>query len=86
MTFEAQLFADKLDAGGKPRTPAEQLEEFRADCRAIFSTQQGRRVLAKLCGVAHPLRHSPGMSEHEHGRAEVVATLWRFGSSDRAID
>ena len=86
MTLEELLFRAKQDGGGKVRSPEEQLEEFRADCRAIFSTAQGRRVLAKLVGVAHPLKHSPGMTEHEHGRSEVVATLWRFGSSDRAIE
>jgi hypothetical protein len=86
MTFEEILFSAKRDSGGQVLTPEAQAKAFGEACRAIFSTAQGRHVLAALCGAAHPLKHSAGMSEHEHGRSEVVATLWRFGSSDRTIE
>jgi hypothetical protein len=75
MTFEQRLFSGKADAP----------ERFEAAARAIFSTEEGKVVLAMLCGAAHPLKHSEGMTEHEHGHSEVVATLWRFGSSNTAI-
>lgn len=74
MTFEEKLF----------RKP-EHMEHFRAAARTIFSSAEGKIVLAALCGAAHPLKHSDGMTPHEHGQSEVVATLWRFGSSDTAI-
>ena len=86
MTFEQELFSAKQQAGGKLVSSEDQAKAFGAACRTIFSTPAGRLVLAALCGVAHPLKHAPGMSEHEHGRSEVVATLWRFGSSDRTIE
>lgn len=60
------------------KTQAE-LTEFANDCAECFSTPSGRRVLSALVAAAHPLEHTPGLSDHEHGRREVVATLWRFG-------
>lgn len=86
MTFEEILFSAKRDHGGNVLAPEAQAKAFGEACRIIFSTAAGKHVLAILCGGAHPLKHSPGMSEHEHGRSEVVATLWRFGSSDRTIE
>lgn len=59
---------------------AEDKEAFQLECRDVFNSPSGRRILARLCMAAHPLQHTPGMSDHEHGRREVVATLWRFGS------
>lgn len=55
---------------------------FGLDCQAIFSTPAGGRVLARLCAAAHPMLHAPGMTDHERGRHEVVATLWRYGSRE----
>lgn len=74
MTFEEKLFTKPEDAA-----------QFRAAARAVFATAEGKIVLAALCKAAHPLRHTPGMTDHEHGQCEVVSTLWRFGSSDTAI-
>ncbi len=61
---------------------AEARKQFAADCREIFMTPAGQRVLARLCIAQHPLMHAPGMPEHAHGNAEVVATLWRYGATD----
>lgn len=77
MTFEEKLFSGK--------DQQERAKAFRNACRLIFSTQEGRYVLAALCGAAHPLKHSDGMTTHEHGQSEVVATLWRFGSTEAAL-
>lgn len=75
MTFEERLFPkDKED-----------VVRFQSACRAVFASPQGKVVLGMLCGAAHPLKHSSSMTPHEHGQCEVVATLWRFGSSDTAI-
>lgn len=59
----------------------EETAAFALDCRDTFDTPAGQRLLARLCAAAHPMQHSPGMTEHEHGRHEVVATLWRFGAA-----
>ncbi|WP_050025158.1 hypothetical protein [Verrucomicrobium sp. BvORR034] len=74
MTFEEKLF-------GKP----EEARRFREAARAVFGSAEGRLVLAMLCRAAHPLQHTQGMTEHEHGQCEVVATLWRFGSAEAGI-
>lgn len=74
MTFEEKLFV-------KP----EEAKRFQMAARAIFTTAEGKIVLGMLCGAAHPLRHTQGMTDHEHGQCEVVSTLWRFGSQDTAI-
>lgn len=74
MTFEEKLFSKPEDA-----------QQFRAAARAVFATSEGKIVLAALCGAAHPLKHTPGMTDHEHGQCEVVAALWRFGSHDTNI-
>ena len=55
--------------------------EFAQDCLECFASAAGKRVLQLLVAAAHPLQHIPGMTDHEHGRAEVVATLWRFGAN-----
>lgn len=55
-------------------------QQFAADCRSVFSTPAGARVLARLCMGQHPMMHWAGMTAHEHGAAEVVATLWRYGA------
>ncbi|CAB4163577.1 hypothetical protein UFOVP813_33 [uncultured Caudovirales phage] len=60
---------------------AAQAEAFALDCRDAFESPAGQRLLARLCAVAHPMQHTPGMTDHEHGRHEVVATLWRYGAS-----
>lgn len=57
-------------------------EQFNEDCREIFGGLAGRRVLLRLCQAVHPMQHTPGMSDHTHGNAEVVALLWRYGSCD----
>ena len=62
-------------------TPKERMA-FEKDCAETFASEAGTRVLAMLCAVAHPLRHGPGMTEHEHGRAEVVALLWRYAARE----
>ncbi len=59
--------------------------EFMQDCLECFASAAGKRVLASLVAAAHPLRHIPGMTDHEHGRAEVVATLWRFGANSPTL-
>jgi hypothetical protein len=74
MTFEEKLF-------GKP----EEARRFREAARSVFGSAEGRLVLAMLCRAAHPLQHTQGMTEHEHGQCEVVATLWRFGSTEAGI-
>lgn len=55
-------------------------KQFADDCHEIFRTPAGARVLARLCMTVHPLAHVDGMTPHQHGQAEVIATLWRFGS------
>jgi hypothetical protein len=60
-------------------------KQFLEDCRTIFATSEGIRVLARLCAAQHPLRHAPGMTDHEHGAAEVVATLWRYGAPSNSF-
>lgn len=69
-SLEEQLQADP-DAG----------QAFWQDCVTIFTTPAGERVLARLCRLASPLGHraiaDPVLSAHAHGRAEVVASLWR---------
>lgn len=80
MTFEEKLFASNNKAA-----ETDSVKRFQAAARAIFATSEGRIVLGMLCGAAHPLKHSDGMTPHEHGQSEVVATLWRFGSSDTVI-
>lgn len=60
---------------------AEERATFERDCKLCFATDAGAAVLARLCAVLHPLAHVPGMSEHDHGRHEVVATLWRYGAT-----
>ncbi len=57
---------------------------FAQDCAEAFASEAGSRVLAMLCTVIHPLRHTPGMTDHEHGRAEVVSLLWRHAAKDNA--
>ncbi|MDB6117910.1 MAG: hypothetical protein JWO08_1691 [Verrucomicrobiaceae bacterium] len=59
-------------------TPAKR-EVFETLCRSVFHTPNGQELLTLLCAAAHPMAHLSGMTEHEHGRSEVVATLWRFG-------
>lgn len=56
-------------------------QQFRADCQTVFGTAEGARVLHRLVQAAHPLAHLPGMTEHDHGNAEVVACLWRYGAA-----
>jgi hypothetical protein len=59
--------------------------QFASDCHEIFGTPAGARVLHRLCAAAHPLMHTPGMPEHAHGNAEVVAALWRYGSASNSL-
>jgi hypothetical protein len=66
------------------RTAADRAK-FEEACAECFATQGGKHVLTVLCAACHPLMHVPGMSDHEHGRAEVVATLWRFGAQTAAL-
>lgn len=60
-------------------------KQFEADCREVFGTPAGGRVLARLCMARHPLAHFDGMTPHQHGQAEVIATLWRFGSTSPTL-
>lgn len=64
---------------------AEARAEFEDVCADVFSTTKGKRLLHILCSAAHPLEHTPGLTDHEHGRREVVATLWRFGAQTAAL-
>ena len=69
MTFEARLIKKPEDA-----------EALRHLCQKVFGTGEGKALLSKLCAARHPMMHHDGMTEHEHGQAEVIATLWRFGA------
>jgi len=60
-------------------------KQFEADCREVFGTPAGGRVLARLCLTRHPLAHADGMTAHQHGQAEVIATLWRYGSTSPTL-
>ena len=55
--------------------------EFWKDCQATFGDPGGRRVLMKLCQLAHPLlsplRSTPEETHVCIGRNEIVAALWR---------
>lgn len=62
---------------------AEAKAAFAADCAECFGSIAGARLLATLCAVAHPLAHIPGMTDHQHGRAEVVALMWRYAAKDQ---
>lgn len=73
MSFESRLFPK-----GK-----EDAQRFHKACASVFNTPEGKTVLGMLCNAAHPLKHTAGMSEHDHGQAEVVAALWRFSNSDK---
>ena len=73
MTFEQQLF-DGVDA--------DEQGKFKKACERIFATEEGRVVLGALCRARHPMHHFSGMTDHAHGQAEVVATLWRYGSPE----
>lgn len=54
----------------------------REDLKAVFATEAGKRVLKRLTAVVHPLDHAPIenpiLSAHHHGRAEVLAFLWKY--------
>ena len=69
MTFEELLIKKPEDA-----------EVFHNLCQRVFASPDGRALLAKLCAARHPMKHAEGMTPHEHGQAEVIATLWRFGA------
>lgn len=60
-------------------------DQFQADCHEIFGFEAGKRVLHRLCQACHPLGHLPGMTDHQHGNAEVVALLWRYGAHSPAL-
>lgn len=79
MTFEDRLFPEPAAA----RPAAE--KQFREDMADIFGTEEGRRVLARLCMAQHPLAHVDGMTAHQHGNAEVVAMIWRYGSQSNSL-
>ncbi len=60
-------------------------EEFIADCEAVFAGPRGQRLIATLCGLAHPLDHSPVPPDFllvDRGRKEFTALLWRYGYAD----
>lgn len=76
MTFEQKLFGNDKDRAKKFRELAVQ----------TFGDGTGKQLLAMLCGAANPLEHRDGMTPHEHGQREVVATLWRWGSSSTSVD
>ena len=61
-----------------PSQPRE--EEVKKLFAEVFGTPAGQKLITTLCAVQNPLCHTPGMTEHEHGRAEVVATLYRYGA------
>lgn len=71
MTFEERLIRKPEDA-----------ERFRDLAQRVFGNEHGKALLSRLCAARHPLMHHDGMTEHEHGQAEVIATLWRFGATD----
>lgn len=71
MTFEQRLIKRPEDA-----------RELRNLCQSVFGGEHGRALLSKLCAARHPMMHHEAMTPHEHGQAEVIATLWRFGAID----
>lgn len=58
---------------------------FKELCSSVFQGVEGAELLAMLCTAEHPLDHTPGATDHQHGRREVIASLWRFGSGTNAI-
>jgi hypothetical protein len=70
MTFEERA------AGLKP----EEINAFRVACQTVFDSPQGRMVLSRLVGAAHPMMQVEGMTAHQHGQCEVVACIWRFAA------
>lgn len=71
MSFEARLIKKPEDA-----------EALRHLCQKVFGSADGKTLLSKLCAARHPMLHTEDMTPHEHGQAEVVAMLWRFGALD----
>jgi hypothetical protein len=58
----------------------EQAADFASDCKAIFSTPTGQRVMAALCAACPPMANPftlPGEPQIIAGRAEVVSLLLR---------
>lgn len=58
---------------------------FKDLCSDVFQSPEGAELLALLCSAEHPLDHTPGGTDHQHGRREVIAALWRHGSSRNVI-
>lgn len=61
--------------------PQAEQDEFWKDCTAVAGTVTGRRMLAVLCKICHPLE-SPITDTTDGtmanvGRQEVVSALWR---------
>lgn len=75
-------FESAIDAWERRhRTPG----RFKKLCGEVFQSVEGVELMALLCTVEHPLDHTPGSGDHSHGRREVIAALWRHGSSSNAI-
>ncbi len=77
MTFEQSI----ADVETKSRKPG----RFKELCASIFQGVEGAELLAFLCAAEHPLDHTPGASDHQHGRREVIAALWRNGAGTNVI-
>ncbi len=54
-------------------------------CGEVFGSPEGAELLALLCTVEHPMDHTYEVdaraAAHAAGRREVIAMLWRHGSS-----
>lgn len=68
---------------------AEKRQALRNLCAQVFGTPEGKHLLAALCTVAHPMAPRFSLSSPDpvpaavrDGRAEIVALLWRYGSTD----
>ena len=72
----SKTFEDRLRALSQ-----EDQDGFHAACTSIFQMPSGRRVLATLVQLVHPLESplssSPESTAANVGRAEIVAALWR---------
>jgi hypothetical protein len=64
-----------------------QAAEFAGDCRDIFNSPAGRRVMARLVGARHPMGFPRGATVEEtmiaNGQREVVATLFRYSQDTK---
>lgn len=77
MTFAEKIALIEV----KTRKPG----RFKELCSSVYQSVEGAELLAFLVAAAHPLDHSEGLSENEHGQRQVVASLWQNGSGSNVI-